>query len=129
MLQELLNLFLTLVTLLLVDELHAVVVDEGGAFSGVPGQVLEVYRGLSRATNAKTPDGEDNYYKNVINARSRYLWWANDRTGAISNTALNVTIINARLSHSSIRLTQWFDGDDESTIALNKVAAGIRPVC
>jgi hypothetical protein len=105
-----------------VDELHLVVVDEGGAFSGVPGQVLEVYRGLSRATDAKTPDGEINYYKTVINDSSRYLWWANDRTGAISNTALNVTS-SSTTAPLSIRLTNGSDGGDESAIAFNKVAA------
>lgn len=69
------------------DELHIVVVDEAGKFSGSPGTVLEVYRNLSRASDAKSADGASIYYKNVINQQSQYLWWANDRTSAASNTA------------------------------------------
>jgi hypothetical protein len=103
------------------DELHAVIVDDGGAFTGVPGEVLEVYRGLSRATNAKTEVGEVNYYKTAINDRSRYLWWANDRTGAVSNTALNVTSASTTVP-LNIRLANGTDGADEGTISLSNIA-------
>ena len=72
------------------DEMHVVVVDEDGAFTGNPGSVLEVYRGLSRATDSKLADGSSNYYKTVINDRSNYVWTASDRANAVSNTALNV---------------------------------------
>lgn len=72
------------------DEVHVVVVDEDGAFTSNPGTVLEVYKGISRATNAKNADGSTNYIKNVINEQSQYLWWASDRANAVSNTAVNV---------------------------------------
>jgi len=72
------------------DELHIVVVDRNGGFTGSPGAVLEVFSGTSRATDAKTFDGQTNYYKNVINTRSNYVWFANDRAGATSNTAVNI---------------------------------------
>ena len=72
------------------DELHVVVVDEDGQFSGVPGTVLEVYKNVSRATDAKTSDGGSNYYKDVINDVSPYVWSVNDRSGAVSNTAANI---------------------------------------
>lgn len=72
------------------DEMHVVVVDQDGAFTGSPGTVLEVYRGLSRATDSKLADGSSNYYKTAINDRSNYVWVASDRANAVSNTALNV---------------------------------------
>lgn len=72
------------------DELHVVVVDEDGAFTGSPGTVLEVYRGLSRATDAKLADGSTNYYKTVINDRSNYVWWASDRANADSDLAIDI---------------------------------------
>jgi len=72
------------------DELHVVVADQDGLFTGVPGTILEVFAGLSRATDAKTDNGTANYYKTVINQNSRYVWWASDRSTAVSNTALNV---------------------------------------
>lgn len=72
------------------DELHAVVVDNTGAFTGVPGTVLETFQGLSRATDAQNDDGTVNYYKTVINNTSAYLWFANDRSGAASAPAASI---------------------------------------
>ena len=69
------------------DQLHVVVVDANGAFSGSPGTVLEVYKNVSRATDAINPNGTTNYYKQVINQQSAYVWHLNDRTTATSNTS------------------------------------------
>ena len=69
------------------DELHVVVSDKNGKVTGVPGTVLEVFQALSRATDAKTVDGASNYYKDVINTSSRFVWFANDRAGAESAPA------------------------------------------
>jgi phage tail sheath protein FI len=99
------------------DELHVVVVDEDGGFTGTPGQVLEVYRGLSRATDAKNDDGSDNYYKNVINQGSAYVWWANDRGNAVSNTALNVTS-STTTAPGSYNFVVGSDGHAESNTGI-----------
>ena len=77
------------------DELHVVVVDEDGGFTGSPGAVLEVFSGVSRATDAKLSDGTSNFYKNVINDRSNYIWAGADRADAASNTAINVATVSA----------------------------------
>jgi phage tail sheath protein FI len=106
-----------------VDELHLVVVDDAGGFTGSPGTVLEVYRGLSRATNAKQADGAVNYYKTVINDNSKYLWWANDNSVAVSNTALNI-VSATTTKPTNYRLEDGTDGSDEGTIALAKLAQG-----
>jgi len=69
--------------------MHIVVVDEDGDITGVPNTILEVFQGLSRATDAKGPDGESIYYKEVINQSSKWIWWANDTsTGASATAAL-----------------------------------------
>jgi hypothetical protein len=99
------------------DELHVVIVDEDGGFTGTPGQVLEVYRGLSRATDAKNDDGSDNYYKNVINQGSAYVWWANDRGNAVSNTALNVTS-STTTAPGSYNFVVGSDGHAESNTGI-----------
>jgi len=75
------------------DELHIVVVDEDGLISGTIGGILETYTGVSRATDAKTSDGATNYYKTVINNNSQYVWAGTDRSGANSNTAVNVVSV------------------------------------
>lgn len=105
-----------------VDELHVVVVDEDGKFSGVPGTVLEVYKNLSRATDAKTTDGSTNYYKTVINDSSMYVWWANHRSTAPGNTALNIASVNTAPLYLSF--SQGQDGDGEGDVSLGTVLAG-----
>jgi phage tail sheath protein FI len=60
------------------DEVHVVVSDENGRISGVPGTILEVFQGLSRATDSKTLDGASNYYQEVINKSSKFVWAATD---------------------------------------------------
>ncbi len=57
------------------DELHMIVADEDGRISGRANTVIERYSGLSKASDALTEDGATNYYKNVINERSQWLWW------------------------------------------------------
>lgn len=100
------------------DELHVVVVDEDGLFSGTPGTVLETFRGLSRATDAKTDDGSTNYYKDVINQVSEYVWWAHDRSQATSNTALNLTSSSATAPLNA-NFTCGADGLNESSATLS----------
>jgi hypothetical protein len=63
------------------DEMHVVVADEDGIFSGTPGTILEVFPGLSKASLSKSEDGTDIYYKNYINKLSKYVWWASNLSG------------------------------------------------
>lgn len=55
------------------DELHAVVVDGLGVFTGVPGAVLERFPFLSKALDAKDANNAPNYYINKINRDSKYV--------------------------------------------------------
>ena len=57
------------------DEIHVVVIDEDGGISGVPGTILETFSKLSKASDAKDPQGNDNYYPNVIYTKSEYIYW------------------------------------------------------
>ena len=117
----LVHLFINLVLVTsAVDELHVVVADEDGKFSGVPGTVLEVFRGLSRATDAKTEDGSTNFYKDVLNQNSNYIWFANARTGATSNTAINLTSASTT-TPLSVSFNGGTDGLDENTAALSSI--------
>lgn len=56
------------------DELHIVIVDEGAMLTGFANNVLERFAFVSKASNAKTIDGASNYYKDVLNNRSNYIW-------------------------------------------------------
>jgi hypothetical protein len=56
------------------DEIHLVVVDATGVWSGSAGTILEKYSYLSKASDGKNSDGSTNYYKDVINNSSKYIW-------------------------------------------------------
>ena len=102
------------------DEMHVIVVDEGGKITGVPGNVIETYRSVSRATDAKTVDGGANYYRTVINDSSQYIYAVNDVSGAASNTAVNLT--SSTLDVESLNFALGKDGQDEANIPLSVVA-------
>ena len=57
------------------DEMHIVVVDEDGLFSGTAGSVLETFAFVSQAKDARKDDGTSNYYVNVLNETSNYVYW------------------------------------------------------
>ncbi len=91
------------------DELHIVVVDEDGGITGKAGDILEVYDSLSKASDAKTPQGDTNYYPDVIYNQSQYIYWMDHITGGSNwgSAALNLTfasvtsVNNAPLSGGS----------------------------
>ena len=78
------------------DLLHVAVVDHTGAWTGVAGTVLETFEGLSKATDAKKFSGESNFYRDIINNQSEYIWAEGDSMGfteglKASNTFGNLT--------------------------------------
>ena len=62
------------------DELHVIIIDEDGLWTGTAGAVLEKYAFVSKANDNKKSDGSNNYYKDVINSQSRYVWWMDHAT-------------------------------------------------
>ena len=63
------------------DELHIIVIDEDGLFTGTRGTVLEKFEGLSKASDAQGLDGESIFYKDVINEQSKYIYWTDHPAG------------------------------------------------
>jgi len=57
------------------DEMHVVVVDEDGLFTGTANTVLEKFGYVSKASDAKNDVGSNVYYKDVLNNQSAYVWW------------------------------------------------------
>jgi len=104
------------------DEVSVVVVDEDGLISGTPGQVLEIYQNLSRATDAKKEDGTTNYYKTAINDFSRWIWATNDRSGAASNTLSTVANSTNTTTYTK-SFVRGTDGATESTVSMAAVGA------
>lgn len=106
------------------DELHIIVIDEDGLFSGTPGTILEKYAFVSKANDAKKADGTNNYYKDVINSNSRYIWWMDHTTSVASTTggsgtgvAWGLTAVNNDFKDLSAVVTKSLVGgvDDFAT--------------
>lgn len=70
------------------DEMHVLVVDGTGAISGTAGTVLERYQYLSKFSDALSDSGDTNYYENVINQKSPYIWF-NKMPGATGSGTVN----------------------------------------
>ncbi len=98
------------------DEVHVVIVDDKGQFTGVPGTVLETYRSLSLANDAVSLDGTNVFLQTVINDRSNYVYIVNDLPGLATATALNLG--NTTVSRATYSFQYGADGADESNIEL-----------
>ena len=103
------------------DELHIIVVDDRGVFTGIPGTVLETYKSLSRATDSKSVDGSTNYFKNVINHDSEYIWICNDHVAGYSNTAINLSSVASNTVFTQ-SFNCGFDGSDEHNTSVGILA-------
>lgn len=118
------------------DEMHVVVVDEDGKFTGVANTVLETFAYLSKASDARTDDGSSNYYVDVLRDRSQYIYaigrgtntWGNqaagynfgsngDITTSLSN---GTTSINSTSNLTSSLAVGWdkFKNPDEVDVSL-----------
>lgn len=85
---------------LALDEVHVVVVDRLGMFSGVPNSVLETYAYLSKARDAKDVNGASSYYINRLNSNSEYVWALSPigEADVVEDTASAFSPIGAKLS-------------------------------
>jgi hypothetical protein len=107
-----------------VDEVHVVVVDRQGSFSGTPGTVLEAYAGLSRGTDAKTDDGASNYYMNVINDTSNYIWSTNYRPGATTARSVASLASSTETVPFTANMAGGSDGLSETDLLLGDLLRG-----
>lgn len=107
------------------DEMHILVIDEKGKFTGVPDTVLEKFSFVSKASDAKNDDGSSNYYVNVLNDRSKFIYAVNHATSSNWGSAATGITFNSGSDNSSysMLLANGVSGiiDDDSVItAYNK---------
>ncbi len=69
------------------DEVHVIVIDEDGLFTGTANTVLETFAFMSIGSDAKANDGTSNYYVDVINSQSNYVRWMDHKTTSPSWSA------------------------------------------
>lgn len=80
------------------DEMHIIIYSTDTLITGNANEVLETYAYVSKAKNAKTADGRANYYVDIINAESQWVYLLNEETAAQSGTITGNTLIGATLT-------------------------------
>lgn len=73
------------------DEMHVIVIDTLGKFSGTAGTILEKFAYVSKASDAKTDDGSSNYWVNVLNGRSEFIYAINPAVNVTTYTSETTT--------------------------------------
>ena len=122
------------------DEIHVVVVDEDGGITGKAGDVLEVYDSLSKASDAKTPQGDTNYYPDVIYNKGAYVYWMDHHSSGTNwGSAAQGTTFTAVTTIKNDSLSGGADGsaatdaqkktayekfNDAETVDVNLIIAG-----
>jgi hypothetical protein len=107
------------------DELHIVIIDEKGLFTGSANAILEKYSFVSKSSDAKTFDGSSNYYKDVLNNRSRYVWSLAHPTEGTNwgNTSLDTSFTSLGESYSSL-----LSGGAEGEITTGNIISSFEQV-
>jgi hypothetical protein len=67
------------------DEMHVIVVDNDGLWSGTAGTVLEKFPFVSKANDNKKADGSTGYYADVVNQTSKYVYWLDHTANVVSS--------------------------------------------
>ena len=101
------------------DEMHIAVIDEDGGITGTAGEVLEIYDSVSKGSDAKTAQGDTNYYVDVLYNQSEYIYWM-DHVSTGSNwgsavAGITFTALSAPFTRS---LVSGADGSAVSTAEL-----------
>jgi hypothetical protein len=107
------------------DELHIIVIDEDGLFSGQKNRVLERFGFLSKARDGKLRNGQSNYYVDIINRRSQYIWITSHPTvsGNWGETLANTTFTDAATRNYTSSLN---GGQDSIASAAQRINAYSR---
>ena len=86
------------------DEMHILVYDGTGTLTGTSATILEKFSFVSKAGDAKNSDGTSNYYKDVVNTKSKWIWWLGHQTtlaATAGKTAANTTYGNLTVAYAT----------------------------
>jgi len=105
------------------DELHIVVVDADGGISGTADTVLETFAFVSQASDSKKSDGTSNYYKDVINNNSDYIWWIG-HDSSLTDAGNTTAAQNAFTTVSAVISDTLSGGSDDNAPTVGEIAEG-----
>lgn len=103
------------------DEVHVIVIDEDGLFTGTRGTVLEKFGFVSKASDAKDDSGNGNYYKQVLQNKSKYIYWTSHPTTLSTGTSWGSTANNTAFANLTANVTVSLSGGVDGTISTANV--------
>lgn len=110
------------------DEMHLVVVDEDGQFTGTRGTILEKFENLSMIPGAKRSDGTNIYAMDVINQNSQYVWMNNfdsDFRAVGAGSSFEATGVDQFFTITdSAHSISAFSGQDPTTVGVTNYLNG-----
>ena len=113
------------------DELNIIVYDADGSFTGTKGNTLESFFGVSKLRGAVTQEGELNYYVDVVNNRSGFLFANHVLPGttlAGLNAGLNAVgtqiADGVKCEYIDVKTYLLADGVDNYNVSLGELQAG-----
>ena len=105
------------------DELHVLVLDEDGLFTGTAGAVLEKFSFCSQGSDAKADDGTSNYYVDVVNAGSSYVRWM-DHPSALSDAGSAINAAASIAGSTTVIADSLSGGSDDNAPTAAEIAVG-----
>ena len=109
------------------DELHIVVIDTNGYFSGSKGTVLETFPFVSKASDAvNLNDGSTNYYKQVVFNNSKYIFAVDPVDYANTVSTWGTTSAGKNFATSNTTFTYNLSGGTTDTVTDANKYAGFQ---
>ena len=110
------------------DEIHVAVYDTTGDVTGfdvdVAGQrtaaVIEIFPSMSKNPNAKTSEGSNNYYSDVIFAQSQFIYWT-DHLAAGTNWGTDVATGTDYTLVSGVDVSSLTGGTDDYALTAGEI--------
>jgi hypothetical protein len=101
------------------DELHIVVMDTGGLFTGIKNSILEIFPYLSKASDSVDSLGNSNYYKNVIFNNSKYVYAVDPVTYSTTSATWGTPMAGTSFADLTAAVTETLDGGTDVAIINN----------
>ena len=108
------------------DEIHIAVIDEDGLITGIVGEILEIYEGVSMASDAKDSEGSSNYFVDKLRYNSNYIFFSNHNSN-LSESGNTFASAGAIFDTHTLPITQSFtNGTDGNCLTSGQKKAGIE---
>jgi phage tail sheath protein FI len=108
------------------DEIHIAVIDEDGLITGIVGEILEIFEGVSMASDAKDSEGNSNYFVDKLRYNSNYIFFSNHNSN-LSESGNTFASAGAIFDTHTLPITQSFtNGTDGYCLTSGQKKAGIE---